>query len=102
MVRAYVIETVDLDGTEWGVGLDSPNPPPDHYFKMASEGDAFRLKRLLDDSDTEVRRIWKIARDGYDLMDDETSWAQLTGYHQEIECRFGCNSGSGERCSACV
>ena len=45
--KAIVIETVDKQGTEWGVSIAGPNPEPKDYFKCESEERAYALKELL-------------------------------------------------------
>jgi hypothetical protein len=47
MDKVIVIETYDADGKEWGISLDGPNPHPDKYFTMSSQGAAIELARLL-------------------------------------------------------
>ena len=42
-MKTLVIESVDTDGTEWGLSLDGPNPTPENYVACRSEADAWKL-----------------------------------------------------------
>lgn len=44
---AIVIETVGVDGTEWGVSFEGPNPPAEKYVAMKDKDAAFRAARLI-------------------------------------------------------
>lgn len=47
-----VIEDSDEERTRWGVSFDGPNPEPDFYVECASEGDAWKLKELIERRDS--------------------------------------------------
>lgn len=44
MSDVVVIETIEKDGSEWGLSFSGSNPEQDDYFKMVSEEEAFRLR----------------------------------------------------------
>lgn len=46
-VNLVVIESVDADGTEWGISFTDNNPKEEDYFKMPDKETAFRLKERL-------------------------------------------------------
>lgn len=46
-MNIQVIESVEKDGTEWGISFTDNNPDPKDYFKMPDKETAFRLKEKL-------------------------------------------------------
>lgn len=48
MKGIVVIETIDPDGTLWGVSLCGPNPEVDKYIECESQAEANQVKGALD------------------------------------------------------
>lgn len=46
-MRAHVIESVEENGTEWGISFTNNNPEAKDYFKMPDKETAFRLQRYI-------------------------------------------------------
>lgn len=47
-MNIQIIETVEKEGTEWGISFTDHNPEPKDYFKMPDKETAFRLKEYLE------------------------------------------------------
>ena len=47
-INIIVIESVESEGTEWGISFTNPNPEAKDYFQMPNKETAFRLKDYLD------------------------------------------------------
>ena len=47
MTSLVIIESIEENGTEWGLSFDGHNPAPENYFQMINEETAFRLKDKL-------------------------------------------------------
>jgi len=69
-----VIETVNSEGTEWGISFNGPNPLPTEYFKMASQHDAFRLDALLNGGTPEQFEPYHPEAGPIDLHDRRLSY----------------------------
>lgn len=48
MKGVVIIETIDPDGTLWGVSLCGPNPELSQYVECDNRDDAVRIKAALD------------------------------------------------------
>lgn len=46
-MNTLIIETVDSNGTEWGISFTNYNPEPEDYFKMPNSDSAFALQKKL-------------------------------------------------------
>lgn len=46
-INILVIESVESEGTEWGISFTNPNPEAKDYFEMPNKETAFRLKDYL-------------------------------------------------------
>jgi len=47
-INVIVIESIEPEGTEWGISFTNPNPEAKDYFKMPNMETAFRLKEYLE------------------------------------------------------
>lgn len=48
IMNIIIIESIEDEGTEWGVSFTDSNPEPQDYFKMPDEETAFKLKKYLE------------------------------------------------------
>lgn len=46
-INVIVIESVESDGTEWGISFTNSNPDAKDYFEMPNKETAFRLRTYL-------------------------------------------------------
>ena len=47
---AYTVVIEDPETNEWGLSFSSHNPEEKDYVAVASEADAYKLKKLIEDS----------------------------------------------------
>lgn len=48
MKTAQVTESVDDNGTEWGISLTDNNPTAENWFQVSSPEEALRVKNMLE------------------------------------------------------
>jgi len=49
-MAVLVIESVEKDGTEWGISFTNHNPDAKDYFEMPNKETAFRMKEYLENN----------------------------------------------------